>query len=305
THGTPTIIPPIPVADPSVPVEDLEVQVVSTGEYAAVRQAGVAALRVVAVGHTTPGHVSTIPLASAPTDIDLAPNGSRIYAMERDAKKLAVVDIPSLAVATVDLSDAAVGSIVLSADGTRALSFTNATLDPRITSIDLVHPGFPHTTWPLKKGVRAVLLSPNSASALVVNAKEPGDPATASSVDEYIARSYGYTVLDLASGFGKLQLTPVDAASYAYALDGSKAYVALDGGDADTAVRGLQIITIQTGVVVTKALGSPPSSVGVLPGIGAAFTAQRHPLGRISFVDITTDAMRTVTGFDLNSHVVN
>ncbi len=70
-------------------------------------------------------------------------------------------------------------------------------------------------------------------------------------------------------------------------------------------MRALQVITVQTGVVVTKPLGSPPSAVGVLPGIATAFVAQRHPLGRISFIDLASDAVRTVTGFDLNSHVVN
>ncbi|MFT3692079.1 MAG: hypothetical protein QM831_02980 [Kofleriaceae bacterium] len=300
-YGTPTIVPPLPVADPSVSVDDLEVQVFPSGEYAAVRQAGLAGIRVVSVGHTNPGQATTLPLTSAVTDIDLY--GSRLYAMERDAKKLAVIDVPAMTVNTIDLSDGAVGSIQLSADGTKALTFTNATLDPRITMINLAT--LAHTTWPLKKGVRAVLMSPSSTSALVVNSKEPGDPSTADTVEEYIARSYGYTVLDLASGFGKLQLTPVDAGSFAYALDGSKAYVALDGGDDATATRALQVITIQNGVVETKQLGSPPSSVGVLPGVGIAFTAQRHPLGRVSFIDITTDAMRTVTGFDLNSHVVN
>ncbi len=196
-----TIIPPIPVADPSVPVEDLEVDVVSTGEYCAVRQAGVAALRVVAVGHTTPGQTWTIPLASPATDIDLAPDGGRVYAVERDAQKLAVVDVPGDAidpsgVETVDLADATIGSLVLSADGKRGVMFTNATLDPRLSLIALDQPGYPHTTWSLKKSVRAVAISPSSDSALVINAKEPGDPATATSVDDYIAKSYGYTLVD-------------------------------------------------------------------------------------------------------------
>lgn len=305
-----TIIPPIPVADASVAIDDLEVDVVATGEYAAVRQAGVPALRIVSVGHTNPGQAWTIPLASPATDIDLAPDGARVYAVEREAQVLAVVDIPGDAFApsgveTVNLADAAIGSLQLSADGKRGLMFTNATLDPRVSMISLDQPGYPHVTWPLKKSVRAVAISPTSDSAIVVNAKEPGDPATATSVDDYIARSYGYTLVDLASGFGKLQLTPVDPGSLAYSSDGSKAYVALDGGDAATAVRAIHVITVQTGVVVTKSLGSPPSSVGVLPGIATAFAAQRHPLGRITFVDVATDAVRTVTGFDLNSHVVN
>jgi len=308
-HGA-TIVPPIPVADPAVSPDDLEVNIVSTGEYAAVRQANVAELRIVAVGHTNPGQAWTIPLASPATDIDLAPDGARVYAVERAAQKLAVVDVPGDAqnpagVETVDLADASVGSLQLSADGTRGLMFTNATLDPRITRIAFDQPGYPHVTFPLKKSVRAVLLSPTATSAIVVNAKEPGDPATATTVDEYIKRSYGYTVLDLASGFGKLQLTPVDPGALAYSHDGSKAYVTLDGGDAIDATRALNVITIQTGVVTTKNLGSPPSTVGVLPGVPSAFVAQRHPLGRISFLDLATDAVRTVTGFDLNSHVVN
>ena len=99
--------------------------------------------------------------------------------------------------------------------------------------------------------------------------------------------------------------TPVDPGPFAYAPDGSKAYIALDGGDAVTATRALQIVTVQTGVVTTKPLGSPPSGVGILPGTSQAFIAQRHPLGRVSFVELVTDGMRTVTGFDLNSHVVN
>jgi DNA-binding beta-propeller fold protein YncE len=116
--------------------------------------------------------------------------------------------------------------------------------------------------------------------------------------------SYGFTLLDLATGFSKLQLTPVDPGPFAYAPDGTKAYVALDGGDGATATRALQIVTTRTGVVSTVALGSPPSAVGILPVAAQAFTAQRHPLGRVSFVALDTDAMRTVTGFDLNSHVV-
>jgi hypothetical protein len=310
TSHAPSIVPPIPVADPAIPPDDLEVAIVATGEYAAVRQAGAAELRIVAVGATQPGQAWTIPLASAATDIDLAPGGTRLYAVERDAKTLAIVDVPGDAidpsgVETVDLADATVGSMTLSADGTRALLYTNATLDERLTMVKLDEPGYPHVTWPLKKAVRAVGISPVTDTAIVLDAKAFGDPETATSVDDYIDKSYGYTLVDLATGFGKLQLTPVDPGPFAYALDGTKAYVALDGGDDEAAVRALQVVSTHTGVVTTKPLGSPPSAVGILPGTGTAFVAQRHPLGRVSFVDLATDAVRTVTGFDLNSHVVN
>jgi DNA-binding beta-propeller fold protein YncE len=309
TMHAPTIVPPIPVADPSIPPDDLEVHVVATGEYAAVRQAGASSLRIVNVG-STPGTAWTIPLDSPATDIDLAPDGARVYVVQRTAKKLAIVDVPADAidpsgVDVIDLANASVGSLVLSRDGRRGLLYTNATLDERITLIELDQPGYPHVTWALKKAVRAVGISPTGDSALVLNAKAFGDPATASSFDDFVDKSYGYTLLDLASGFGKLQITPVDPGPFAYAADGTKVYIALDGGDAPTATRALQVATVQTGVVTTKQLGSPPSSVGILPGAGQAFVAQRHPLGRVSFLDLVSDAVRTVTGFDLNSHIVN
>jgi hypothetical protein len=309
TDHTATIIPPIAVADPSISADDLEVDVVSTGEWAAVRQVNSATLRVVNVG-SNPGTTYSVTLASPATDIDLAPNGARLYAVERAAKKLAVVDIPGDAqnpsgIETVDLTNAAIGSLVLSRDGTRGLLFTNATADERVTILKFDQAGYPQQTWPLKKSIRAVAISPAGNNALIVNAKMAGDPATATNFDDFVDKSYGYTLLDLASGFGKLQITPVDPGAFTYAPDGSKIYVALDGGDAATATRSVQVVTTQTGVVETKPLGSPPSSVGILPGASQAFVNQRHPLGRVSFVDLVNDAQRTVTGFDLNSHIVN
>lgn len=308
-HG-PTIVPPIAVADPAFPPESVEVNIVSTGTYAAVRQIGDATLRVVDVGGAEPGRTWILPLASPATDIDLSPDGTKVYAVQREAARLSIVDIPGDAldpagIESVDLTAATIGSLVLSADGTRGLMFTNATDDERLTLLHLDEPGYPYETWPLKKSVRTVGISPSGTTAVVLHAKAPGDPATADTVDDYIDRSYGYSLVDLATGFAKLQVTPVDPGSFAYATDGSKAYVALDGGDAETAVRALQVVNTTTGVVVSKPLGSPPSAVGILPGAGAAFAAQRHPLGRVTFVDLATDAVRTITGFDLNSQIVN
>jgi DNA-binding beta-propeller fold protein YncE len=314
TTSGPAIVPPIPIADPLTPPTDIEVDVVPSGDHAAVRRAGVSSLRVVRLGAGIPGQAHgqlfDIPLPSPPTDIDLAPDGTRVYAVLREAKQLAIVDVPGDAldpggVELVDLAAATIGSLVLSRDGTRALLFTNATLDERLTMVRLDQPGFPAVTWPMKKAARAVGLSPTGTTAFVLHAKAPGDPDEASSIDDYIDKSYGYSLIDLATGFAKLQLTPVDPGPFVYAPDGAKIYVALDGGDVVSAPRALQIVQTQTGVVTSKQLGSPPSAVGVLPGAGEAFAAQRHPLGRITFVNLATDGVRTVTGFDLNGDIVD
>lgn len=309
TTHPPSIVPPVPIADPLVPPANLEVGIVATGQYAAVRIAGESTLRIVDVAGPQPGAIYDLPLASPATDLDLAPDGARVYVVQREAGVMSVVDVPGDAfvpagVETIALPGGSIGSLVLSGDGRRALSFTNATLDERITMVKLDEPGYPVVTWPLKKAVRAVGVSPAGTSAIVIHAKAPGDPATASTVDEYIDRSFGYSLLDLATGFAKLQVTPVDPGPFTYDPDGAKAYVALDGGDAVNATRQLQIVKVQTGVVTTKQLGSPPSAVGILPGAAQAFVAQRHPLGRVTFVGLATDALRTVTGFDLNSDIV-
>lgn len=308
-HG-PRIVPPIAVAAPGVSPDDLEVQVVATGDYAAVRQAGHAGVRVVGVGSATAGQVWDIPLAAPATDIDLAPDGTRLYAVVRDTAQLAIIDIPADAIDPtgidrVDLAPATVGSIAVSADGARALLYTNATLDPHLTEVALDRPGFPHATYALQKAVRAVAISPDGTTAVVLSAKAPGDPAAATSLDDLIARSFGFELVDLATGFAKLQLTPVDPGLPAFAPGGAAAYVPLDGGDTAAATRALQIVSTRTGIVRTVALGSPPSSVGVVPLAGQAFVAQRHPLGRMSFVALATGAVRTVTGFDLNSQIVD
>jgi hypothetical protein len=33
--------------------------------------------------------------------------------------------------------------------------------------------------------------------------------------------------------------------------------------------------------------------------------SQRHPLGRVTFVDLATRATHTLTGFELGSHIVD
>ena len=306
TTHPPSIVPPIPVANPGV---NVEVAIVATGQYAAVRIAGAPVLRVVDVAGPEPGRRFDIPLASPATDVDLAPDGARVYALSRAASTLAIVDVPSDAFApsgveTVGLGAAALGSLVISPDGRQAMLYTNATLDERLTMISLATPGYPRVTWPLQKAVRAVAFSPTGTSALVIHAKAPGDPTQATSVDELVDRSYGYSLVDTASGFAKLQVTPVDPGPFAYAPDGTKLYVGLDGGDVPTATRALQLVTVATGVVTTKQLGSPPSALGILPAAGVAFVAQRHPLGRVTFVRFADNQLRTVTGFDLNSDIV-
>lgn len=310
TNG-PTIIPPVPVTDdPFSDASGLEVDVVASGDLALVREAGGAWLRAVGLSGVTAGQLWEITLPGAPSDLEMAPDGSRAYAVLRDQQQLAVVDLPGdvydpSGVEIVDLSTATLGSMSLTADGTRAILYTNAVLDERLTIIELDQPGFPHQTFPLEKSVRAVGLDPTGEKVLVLHAKAPGDPGDAVDFDEYVDRSWGYSVVDVDTGFAKLQLTLVDPGAFAFAPAAPRAYLCLDGGDAEGALALVHEIELDTGVVRPRELGSPPDAVGVLPGTSKVFVSQRHPLGRVTFIDVTSDDVLTLTGFDLNSSVID
>lgn len=311
TSGGPTIVPPVPItADVFGDASGLEVDVVASGQYAVVRTPGSTTLRVVSLLGPTAGDGFDLTLPAVPTDIDLAPDGARVYAVFRDPAALAVIDIPGDAldpagIQHVSLGSATSGSLVLSADGTRGLLFTNATLDERITVVELDKPGFPHRTFPLQKSVLTVGFDPTGTKAVILHARAPGDPDQATNLDEFIDRKPGYSVFDVASGFSKLQITEVNPKQFAFATGAPRAFVTLDGGDAEGAFVAVQQIELDSGVVRTIPLGSPPAAIGTLPDSNKVFVSQRHPLGRVSFIDVVTGQVRTVTGFDLNSQIID
>jgi hypothetical protein len=312
TQSAPSIVPPVPITDdPLADASAVEVHVVSSGEYAVVHAPGDASVRVVRLLAPGVGTATVIPLPAEPTDIDLAPGGQRVYALTRmPTTTLTAIDIPGdladpSTIETVDLGQIAAGQLTVSPDGSHGLLYTNAILDEHITVVDLLAPGLPHTTYPLIKSVREVGFDPTGTHAVIVHARAPGDPAQGTTVDQVIDREPGYSSIDLASGFAKLQLTPVDPTGFTFAPGAARAYLMLDGGDAEGATAAVQIIELDTGVVRAINLNSPPAAIGILPGASKVFVNQRHALGRVTFIDVTTEAVRTVTGFDLNSRVVD
>jgi DNA-binding beta-propeller fold protein YncE len=307
----PAIVPPIPVAAGGDP-DDLEVNVLGSGEHAVVRQGGAAQVGVVALSGSARGTLWTVPLPAPATDIDLAPGAARAYAVLRDASALAVIDVPGDAIdpgqmELVDLGGVVAGSLALSTDGGRGILFSNASAVEAVTVIDLVSPGYPRSTHPLQKTVRQVAFHPAGGAALVVHSRAPGDPAAATTIEEFIDRSAGYSIFSLATGFAKLERTDIEPVAAAFAPGAPLAYVALTGGFAGSQDGGHELhgIDLQSGVVQRHLLGTAPQAVGVLPAASAAFVAQRHAAGRVSFVSIPGGQLRTVTGFDLNSRIID
>ncbi|MEZ4406245.1 MAG: hypothetical protein R3A52_07210 [Polyangiales bacterium] len=156
----------------------------------------------------------------------------------------------------------------------------------------------------LRKTVRAVAFAPDGRTALVIHGRAAGNPNEPNiDLETRIDRAWGYTLVDVPTRFAKLQLTPADPGSTALTPDGDFAFVTLRDDTAGVSL--VQRVSMRSFVVSDTPLGSPPLAVGVVPGTMRAFVGQEHPEGRITFIDWSTGALQSVTGFELNSRIVD
>ena len=307
----PSIVAPIDIAGGSdVDPIDFEVNIVASGEFAVVREVANAEVRIVGLSAELQGLSSSIVLPGAVSDLDLATSGLSAYAVIQETSELVVIDLSDGLpddgdVTSIDLGGEVVGSMVLSPLGDQAVLFTNASSVERLTIVELT--GAPSVrSFNLQKSIRSLGYDPTATSLIVTHAKTFGNAQeNGISFEEFIDRSFGYSIVNIATGFDKLQITAADPGAFSFSTTTPRAYVLVDGGDEAGAVAQTHIIELDTGVVRLKSMSSPPETVGILPEAGMAFVNQRHGLGRVSFIDVASDAMRTVTGFDLNSRIVD
>jgi hypothetical protein len=64
------------------------------------------------------------------------------------------------------------------------------------------------------------------------------------------------------------------------------------------------LISLAALQVVVVPLSSAPLSAGILPSLGMGFAAQNHPEGRVTFFEFGSGRVRTLTGFELSSEIV-
>lgn len=310
---------PIPISDdPFADPDDFEVLVTPSGPRALVREQDRAELGIVELAGDDAGERRAIPLSSEPTDLELDPSGERALAVLRESAELAIVSPGEIAaegdeengdgeidgVEIVELdAQRPVGSIEVSPDGERGLLYTNAEARAEITTVDLSGPPYERQVFPLEKAVRTVAFAPDGDSAIVIHRKAPGDPESAQDRDEMLERSYGYSILSADTGFSRLELTPQDPEALAFTRERPAAYLILRG-DGEEALPLVHDIDLDSFVVGSRDLASPPMEIGLLRGPDAPFVAQRHPLGRVSFLEPESGEVRTVTGFDLDGRIV-
>ena len=246
------------------------------------------------------------PAMSEITDLDVSPDGSLAIAVVRGQRAALMLPIPQALsdlneVIRVDAPGEVVGSVGIAPGGNRALLYTTALEDyERVTILDVS--GAAARTVRLPKSVLAVRVSPDGKTALIVHRKLAGDPNEPGiDTDTLIDRSHGYSVLDLETGFSKLEPTLSTIALTTSVPDGSYMFLAFN--DPAQGVRQAHRVELQTFLVQEIPLASPPISLGTVPGTSQAFVGQEHADGRITFIDWKSAQTHSVTGFELNSRI--
>ncbi len=119
-------------------------------------------------------------------------------------------------------------------------------------------------------------------------------------VDPTLAPRHGYSLIDLDTGFVKLQTTAAEP--YGLTFAPGAAFVAYPRA----AASGPRLERIDLVRFDSRSwlLGSTAEAIGVLPAVERAFATQDHPTGRISFVPLETDGtIRTLTGYALDGRI--
>jgi len=241
------------------------------------------------------------------TDLDVVPDGSFALAVVRNAGALLRIPIPEgfrdpsmIQVRTIE--DVLIGSVVISKRGNLAALYTTAQPVEAVVLLDLAGSAAPRAVR-LRKSVRAVALSEGGEYAFVLHA--PGSPPGVTDAEEQrIDASEGYSLVDIANGFPKLQLTgaAVRERDLLVTPDASRVFVLLrnDGQD----VRVAHMVDLTSFQVKLVTLAKPPSSLGFVPGAGKVFIGQQSEGGMITFLDVESgDVVRAVSGFELSGRV--
>jgi hypothetical protein len=134
-----------------------------------------------------------------------------------------------------------------------------------------------------------------------VHGRAAGRPVAGEPEEELVAKSSAVSVVDLEQGTAKLILLPADPG--AVALNRDESQVLFTVSDESLGVRSARWIAFDSFAVQSVDFTRQPTDLGALPGSDWMFVTQSHPQGRISFLNLSTGAMREVTGFSLNAFI--
>ena len=290
----PAVIKNIAFSDPP-PALVPEVSITPDGAYALLRsdQPSIGVLSL------ADGVRVDVALPGVPTDLDLSADGTSAVAVIRDTSQVALLPVPgifnapnSLALVTIN---ATIGSTALAGASSRAFFYTNAVSSPLLAVLDtLAAPPDPRVIK-LRAPILAVFPTPDGSHALVLH-----DALIEAGSQYPAAFSVAPIALDLPPKIVGLDAPVI---SIAVAPDGAHGLIAT--GNLATGIYQLVVASMPSLSVQELQLASLPIAAGIVAGANRGFVAQKHPDGRITFVNLKTGEARTLTGFELGTQVVD
>lgn len=303
-------IPPIPLADDGTIGQlgaDRDVFVTEAADFAVVRRTGVDGLSIVDLQS---GAVRTVASGESLTDIELLGPSRELALLSPTRSAVGFVDLEADAVpgsgegsgegvTWVDLPAGTAGFLVPSDDGARVFATGGDVGDNLLASVSVATHDV--ASFNLRKNTRSILNTSNGRYLLVVHGHAAGRPVAGEPEEELVAKSSAVSVVDLEQGTSKLVLLPADPG--AVALNRDESQVLFLVADESLGERSARWISFESFAVQSVAFTRQPTDVGALPGSEWMFVTQSHPQGRISFLNLSTGAMREVTGFSLNAFI--
>lgn len=209
----------------------------------------------------------------------------------------------------VDLPVEGLGSLGLSADGERAIFFTTVGEETRAVLMELESEE--NKVLNFEKTIRGVLSDERGETFLVFHDKKEGSLHGLTPLDpEYVARSWGFSILDNLTGTTRLILTehePADAALWSPESGEAKAYLSFKlpeyASQVEPGHRDIVQVNLQTFRKDVFRLSSLPDGLGLIPSARRVYINQIHPQGRMTFLDVDSDERETVTGYQLNAGI--
>ena len=238
-------------------------------------------------------------LEAIPTDLDLQPSGGGL-AVLRETNQLVLFELADAMgegyePTVVEAGDLVpVGQAELTPEGDHALVFSTAAGGATLGWLDMESAELYAHRLGSGKTIGGALLGPTGDWVYVSHVADLTS-------EDPVARTEGFSLLTFgeAGAFDKLYQTETMPTGVIFMEDGGHLFAIQD--DRDFGVRELMGVQLDTLEFWHRELGSPPVVLGTLPQARRVYVGQEHSLGRISFVDVASGSVQTVTGFELNS----
>ena len=278
-----------------------DVNIAPDGSFAVVRVDGSSDVEIIDLASNAR---QVLTLDSKVTDLDLSADGKLATAVLGDATPPEVVSfaVPDPGVAPAQFDRAAiegelVRSVTLAPSGELALLYANAVPSSHVTLLDTA-PGEHHfgfRTVDVQGAVRGIYVAPDSRTAITFQTPPAGSAKKGlfSLIPTEVVRSPRIVGTDA---------QPTDIAFSD--ADTGRALVTVH--DSSSAVRGVYVIGLANLEQNFVALASEPlpGATGIVPLAKRGFVAQKHPEGRITFIDLESGAAQTLSGFEIAARVV-